>query len=203
MDRMRKARLFNNDRAVTPALSVILIVAITVILAATIGGYAIGVTDDIDQRPTYAALELTFDEEPAAKNVYDEFRWDIELTHTGGDPVDADEIVVQLDHGDQRVTGTLNKTLQAGETVQLILVHNNQGGNTIPSDVKCDDINVACRLAGNEANYPSDDRIHLRMIHGPSETILYEETIGISGAYGIYNGNADGVEITDDELTFA
>jgi hypothetical protein len=42
------------------------------------------------------------------------------------------------------------------------------------------------------------------MIHRPSGTILYEETIGISGTYGIFNGNPEsGVDITDETLTFA
>lgn len=200
---MRKTRLHHDNRGVTPAIGVILVVMITVILAATVGAYAFGVVDEIDEKPTYAALELNFDEEPASKPAYEEFRWQIELTHTGGETVDADEIVVQLNHGNQRVTGTLDRSLQAGETVELVIVHNNQAGNTIPSDLSCDDVNVACRLAGDDGNYPDDNEIYLRMLHGPSETILYEETIGISGSYGIYNGNAADVSITDEELTFA
>jgi len=117
--------------------------------------------------------------------------------------VDADEIVVHLDHGDQRVTGTLNRSLRPGETVELTVVHNNQAGDTIPSDLNCTDVNVACRLAGDEDNYPDDDQVRLQMIHEPSESILYRETIGISGEYGIFNGNPSDIDITDETLTFA
>ena len=194
----------DNSRGATPVVGVILVVAITIILASVIGVYAVGFTEDVGERPAYSSLELNFEEEPASKPDYKRFRWQIKLTHTGGETVDANDIVVHLDHGDQRVTGTLNRSLTAGETVRLVVVHNNQNGNTIPDGLDCDDVNVACRLAGNDGNYPNEDQIQLRMIHEPSNTILYEEEIGISGEYGIFNGNpTSGVDITDENLTFA
>ena len=192
-----------NDRGATPVVGVILIIAITIILASVIGVYAVGFSEDMGERPTYSSLELNFEEEPASKPDYKKFRWQIELTHTGGETVEADDIVVHLDHGDQRVTGTLNRSLTAGETVELVVVHNNQDGNTIPDELDCDDINVACRLAGDDGNFPTEDQIQLRMIHEPSDTILYEEMIGISGNYGIFNGNPTGIDITNETLTFA
>jgi len=194
----------DNSRGATPVVGVILVVAITIILASVIGVYAVGFTEDVGERPAYSSLELNFEEEPVSKPDYKKFRWQIKLTHTGGETVDANDIVVHLDHGDQRVTGTLNRSLTAGETVRLVVVHNNQNGNTIPDGLDCDDVNVACRLAGNDGNYPNEDQIQLRMIHEPSNTILYEEEIGISGEYGIFNGNpTSGVDITDENLTFA
>jgi len=41
------------------------------------------------------------------------------------------------------------------------------------------------------------------MIHEPSNTILYEEMIGISGNYGIFNGDPSDIDITNETLTFA
>ena len=196
-------RGLGDKRAATPAVGIVLIVAITVILGGVVGVFAFGVVDDLGEKPTFAALELTFEEEPASAPDYDEFRWELELTNRGGETVDADEIVVYLDHGNQRVTGTLNRSLRAGETVELTVVHNNQDGNTIPGDVNCTDINVACRLAGDEANYPDDDQIRLQMIHEPSGSILYREQISISGEYGIFNGKPSNIDITDETLTFA
>ncbi|WP_200530908.1 type IV pilin N-terminal domain-containing protein [Halorubrum sp. LN27] len=192
-----------DERAVTPAVGVVLIVAITVVLAGVIGVFAFGIVDDLGERPTFAALDLTFEEEPASAPDYDEFRWDLKLTNRGGETVEADEIVVYLDHGDQRVTGTLNRSLRSGETVDLTVVHNNQDGETIPDGLSCSDVNVACRLAGDEDNYPEDDRVRLQMIHEPSNSILYREEIGISGEYGIFNGNPSDIDITDETLTFA
>jgi flagellin-like protein len=94
----------NSNRGVTPVVGVILIVAVTIILASVISVYALGITDDVSERPTYSVLELNFEEEPASQPAYDKFRWQIELTHTGGETVDADDIIVHLDHGDQRVS---------------------------------------------------------------------------------------------------
>jgi len=200
---MSESRELNNDRGVTPVVGVILIVAITIILASVISVYAVGLSEDVNERPTFSALELNFEEEPASEPNYKEFRWQIELTHTGGEAVDAEDIAVHLDHGDQRVTGTLNRSLTAGETVELVVVHNNQDGTTIPDELDCDDVNVACRLAGDSGNYPNEDQIELRMIHEPSNTILYEEMIGISGQYGIFNGDPSSIDITNETLTFA
>ncbi|WP_423995641.1 type IV pilin [Halorubrum trapanicum] len=194
---------WGSERAVSPVVGVVLLVAITVVLAGVIGVFALGVVDDLGEKPTFAALELTFEEEPASAPQYDEFRWDLELTNNGGETVDADEIVVYLDHGDQRVTGTLDRSLRPGETVGLTVVHNNQGGDTIPEGLDCSDVNVACRLAGDTGNYPDEDRIRLQMVHEPSGSILYREQIGTSGEYGIFNGDPSDIDITDETLTFA
>ncbi|WP_297889415.1 type IV pilin N-terminal domain-containing protein [uncultured Halorubrum sp.] len=193
----------NEGRAVAPAVGVVLLVAITVVLAASVGVFAIGITDDLRERPTFAALDLTFEEAPASAPDYEEFRWEITLTNTAGETVEADEIVVSLDHGEQRVTGTLDRSLRPGESVGLTVVHNNQDGDTIPGDVNCTDVNVACRLAGDDGNYPDADRIRLQMVHEPSGSILYRKQIGIAGSYGIFNGNPDDIDITDETLTFA
>jgi flagellin-like protein len=193
----------NEGRAVAPTVGVVLLVAITVVLAASVGVFAIGITDDLRERPTFAALDLTFEEAPASAPDYEEFRWEITLTNTAGETVEADEIVVSLDHGEQRVTGTLDRSLRPGESVGLTVVHNNQDGDTIPGDVNCTDVNVACRLAGDDGNYPDADRIRLQMVHEPSGSILYRKQIGIAGSYGIFNGNPDDIDITDETLTFA
>jgi len=193
----------DRERAASSVVGIVLLVAITVVLAAVIGVFAIGITDDLGERPAFAALDLTFEEAPASAPDYAEFRWDITLTNTAGETVDADEIVGYLDHGDQRVAGTLDRSLRAGETVRLTVVHNNQDGRTVPAGVNCTDVNVACRLAGDDGNYPDTDRIRLQMVHEPSGSILYREEIGISGSYGIFNGNPDDIDITDETLTFA
>ncbi|CCQ35636.1 DUF1628 domain protein [Natronomonas moolapensis 8.8.11] len=199
-----------NERGVTSVVGVVMIVALTILLASVVGVYAFGLSEDATETPNFAALELEFEEErdvirDNGNKEYGEFLWLIELRHTGGEVVDGEEIVVHLDHGDQRVTGELDGALTAGETVELAVIHNNQNGGYFPDGYEdCDGTNVACRLAGDDGNYPETDRIQLRMIHRPSGTILYEETIGISGTYGIFNGNPEsGVDITDETLTFA
>ena len=199
-----------STRGVTSVVGVVMVVALTIILASVVGVYAFGFSEDATETPNFAALELEFEEErdvidDNGDKKYGKLLWLIELTHTGGEVVDGEEIVVHLDHGDQRVTGEVEGSLTAGETVELAVIHNNQNEGNFPEGYGndgCGGVNVACRLAGDEKNYPDEDRVQLRMIHRPSGTILYEETIGISGNYGIYNGASD-PEISDETLTFA
>lgn len=58
-----KLSKFNTD-GVSPVIGVILMVAITVILAAVIGTFVLGLADDLDQN---AQAAVTFDEEPTGQ----------------------------------------------------------------------------------------------------------------------------------------
>ncbi|PSP81540.1 type IV pilin [Halobacteriales archaeon QS_1_68_20] len=61
----QKVQLFD-DRAVSPVIGVILMVAITVILAAVIGTFVLDLGDSVDQNPQAA---VSFSEDPAANEV--------------------------------------------------------------------------------------------------------------------------------------
>jgi len=53
-----------NEEAVSPVIGVILMVAITVILAAVIAAFVFGMTDNIDpQKEVYATTKMSFDED--------------------------------------------------------------------------------------------------------------------------------------------
>lgn len=194
---MKTERVSGSSRGVAPVIGIILVVAITVILSSVAGVYALGLTDVISDAPAFTALELDFEQEGTGE--YGDMHWKIDVTHTGGDNVDGEDILIHLDHGDQRLTGGLNGTITAGETVRLNVIHNQ---NDDIDDLDCGNINVACRLAGDPGNYPEENKIQLRMIHEPSNTILKEEEIEISELNGIYNGGA-GPDIADETFTFA
>jgi FlaG/FlaF family flagellin (archaellin) len=170
-----------------------------VILAATLTVLVIGFGEKLQEDPTFAVLEVDFYEnETSAGDAYSEFLWEIEVTHTGGQTIDADDIVVHLDHGDQRLTGEINQSITAGETLTLNIVHN----QIDHPNFNCGETNVACRLAGDPGNYPDNNEVRLLMIDEESNTILEEETIAISGDHGIYNG-ASGPDIGDETFIFA
>jgi flagellin-like protein len=85
---MKLKNLINDDDAVSPVIGVILMVAITVILAAVIGTFVLGLGDQLqDTSPT---TSLSFDQ--AAGN--DE---QIEVAHDGGDSLDTDRISFTFD----------------------------------------------------------------------------------------------------------
>lgn len=70
----------------------------------------------------------------------------------------------------------------------MALVHT-QAGTTIPDGLSCAEINVACRLAGDDGHYPETDQIQLRMIREPSGSRRYRERIDISGNHESFNGS--------------
>jgi len=95
---MRFQNLFRTDdeRAVSPVIGVILMVAITVILAAVIASFVLGLGDSQEVSPT-----ATFDFD------YDADDGNLTITHTGGDNIRADEVYVR---GQSINTGSLDGT---------------------------------------------------------------------------------------------
>ncbi|WP_018258129.1 type IV pilin [Halomicrobium katesii] len=77
-------QLFNDDDAVSPVIGVILMVAITVILAAVIASFVLGLGDQTNTTPT---ASFSFD--------YDSDASSVKITHGGGDPIQADELYIR------------------------------------------------------------------------------------------------------------
>ena len=75
---MNFKQLFTEDRAVSPVIGVILMVAITVILAAVIGTFVLGLGDQVSESAPQA--QFTFDDTSSG----------VEVTHDGGDSIDSD-----------------------------------------------------------------------------------------------------------------
>jgi flagellin-like protein len=81
---MNFRKLLTEDRAVSPVIGVILMVAITVILAAVIGTFVLGLGDQVSESA------------PQAQFTFDQNTTDITVTHDGGDTIPADEISVTV-----------------------------------------------------------------------------------------------------------
>jgi flagellin-like protein len=87
-----KAFLFDDDRGVSPVIGVILMVAITVILAAVIAAFVLGLGDTNSTAPS-----VTWDYD------YDSSAQEVEVTMTGGDSFDPARVEFQVD-GSNAVT---------------------------------------------------------------------------------------------------
>jgi flagellin-like protein len=79
---MKLNELFADDDAVSPVIGVILMVAITVILAAVIGTFVLGLGSEVQETP---AAQFTFEETSSDE---------VMITHDGGDPVSRDNLKV-------------------------------------------------------------------------------------------------------------
>jgi len=77
-----KSAFESDDRAVSPVIGIILMVAITVILAAVIGSFVLGLGDSVQSAP-----QATFDYE-TSENASGAVE-NITITHQGGDSIDT------------------------------------------------------------------------------------------------------------------
>jgi len=91
---MKLKQLFKDDDAVSPVIGVILMVAITVILAAVIATFVLGLGEQVSETAPQASMTFEYSETnpsgPAGR---------LSITHDGGDAVKASELVVRGQNG--------------------------------------------------------------------------------------------------------
>ena len=140
---MKLKHLFRNDesdgtRAVSPVIGVILMVAITVILAAVIGTFVLGLGDQVESAPQ-ASFNFDVDDDVDFDDddVFDEVDGDevdgvVEITHRGGDNIDLNTV-------DFRVSGEVDFSVediesdqfQAGDTIRIGFENDEPNGETV------------------------------------------------------------------------
>jgi len=87
MDFKKLLETDDDERAVSPVIGVILMVAITVILAAVIGAFVIGIGDDQEVQPT-ASFNFDFDTDTN----------EVTVSHSQGDTIDQpDSLYISVD----------------------------------------------------------------------------------------------------------
>ena len=109
---MQLKQLLTEDRAVSPVIGVILMVAITVILAAVIGTFVLGLGQNVQSTPQ-ASFSFDFGNNGSAQVV--------NVTHNGGDRLEEGDNTgtVAIAGGVSRETwigGGSNTTITAGDT---------------------------------------------------------------------------------------
>ncbi|WP_380675662.1 type IV pilin [Salinigranum sp. GCM10025319] len=115
---MNLKKLLTEDRAVSPVIGVILMVAITVILAAVIGTFVLGLGDQVST--TSPQAQFSFD--------YDSDADEVTVTHDGGDSIDNSTLEVVNSSGgnetftDDPVSSGSSVTISAtpGNTIRVI-----------------------------------------------------------------------------------
>ncbi|WP_256289232.1 type IV pilin [Halobellus inordinatus] len=109
---MNLKRLFTDDSAVSPVIGVILMVAITVILAAVIGSFVLNLGGSIQQSAPQASFGFEYDE--ATNNTT--------ITHETGDSITASRLNVtstaSLDVVNSTTFEDVGGEISAGDTAQ-------------------------------------------------------------------------------------
>jgi flagellin-like protein len=88
---MQLKQLLNDDDAVSPVIGVILMVAITVILAAVIGTFVLGLGDQVQSTAPQASFSFDYTGSAAA---------DVTITHDGGDAIPQGQLDVSESNSD-------------------------------------------------------------------------------------------------------
>lgn len=112
---MNIQKLVSEDRAVSPVIGVILMVAITVILAAVIGTFVLGLGDSIQTNPT-----ATFDFEKDGTT--------LTVTHDGGDSIPASELSFAGEPVDSTATVTWGSDPVAGGVSADVTLNSSTSG---------------------------------------------------------------------------
>ena len=95
-------------RAVSPVIGVILMVAITVILAAVIGTFVLGLGDQVQE--TAPTAQFSFDAAESGNN------YTVNITHEGGDGGEAGNINVTTEGN---IDQNFNGTVSAGDSADI------------------------------------------------------------------------------------
>ncbi|SMP03645.1 type IV pilin [Halobellus salinus] len=117
--------LFTDDSAVSPVIGVILMVAITVILAAVIGSFVLNLGGSLNDTAPQASFDFDYDTDTNS----------VTITHQSGDTIKADRLnTTGLDGGSNTTAWTNPATgLSSGDTVSAgtsINITNGGSGNT-------------------------------------------------------------------------
>jgi len=128
---MQLKKLLSEDDAVSPVIGVILMVAITVILAAVIASFVLGLGDTADEVQPNSSFSLDDIENEGTEDVI------LTVTLTDGDAIDFEEIVLRgsaldSDFNDDDVDG---ETWNVGQSINI---GDSDGGEVGTDDVDAD-----------------------------------------------------------------
>jgi flagellin-like protein len=115
----------DNERGVSPVIGVILMVAITVILAAVIGAFVLGLGDQVSETAPTATIDYEFDNADG-----------VTLSHEGGAELDNSTISININGSVAPTTGwdgNDDDMISAGDTITL------ESSSALYGDVESDD----------------------------------------------------------------
>ena len=150
---MNITQLFNDDgeRAVSPVIGVILMVAITVILAAVIGTFVLGLGDQVGE----SAPQATFSTEATGFDSTEGEGLTLDIEKTGGADLTSSEVFLSVDgdrYGDANTETDVGEAWQTGETAEW---------------------------TAESEDFAEEDRVNVQLIHGPTGDQIYSTTVTI------------------------
>jgi flagellin-like protein len=116
---MKVKQLFTDDDAVSPVIGVILMVAITVILAAVIATFVLGLGESVSDTAPQASFNADYDESASGSDDLGTTVGDglLTLTHSGGDELEAGNLFVTGGVNSDRQSWTETSQFGDGSTI--------------------------------------------------------------------------------------
>ena len=120
---MNLKKLFTEERAVSPVIGVILMVAITVILAAVVGSFVLGLASDVSENAPTVQIDFNYDSDDES----------VILIHDGGSSFQsADVRLAGADDSEQiRGSGDWDGTVRTGDATDPIALTDADEGDTL------------------------------------------------------------------------
>jgi flagellin-like protein len=146
---MRLKQLFEDDDAVSPVIGVILMVAITVILAAVIASFVLGLGDQNNPAPT---ADFNFNWENTGSS-----SGPLTITHGDGDELSATQTFVRGQNLGgtsgtwQSISGSSPSTISAGQSIEITGVPSNYVANVVWEDPDSDSTSTLSTDRGPDA----------------------------------------------------
>lgn len=119
---MKLKQLVHNDDAVSPVIGVILMVAITVILAAVIATFVLGLGEQISQTSPNASFTFDYSEGGTGSAAIGSGTTGVvTVTHAGGPNIGADQLSIAGDQTGDWTAGSLtaNDDVSAGDSITV------------------------------------------------------------------------------------
>ena len=176
-------------RAVTSVVSTVLLVAVVVVLAATISVYALGATEEI-RSPPPAVSDLSAEYLTGSTTCDTDI---VKLTHRAGDPVDLSETrtIVRLPDSNGKeatITGfpTDGSTLNSADyddPSNILYSSGCVGGAAADGDGRWavgDSFSFKLNSGGGTGDINPGDTIEVIVVHDPSDAVVVRHSIAVS-----------------------
>jgi flagellin-like protein len=163
----------DEERAVSPVIGVILMVAITVILAAVIGAFVLPLGDSVSQTAPQASIGV--DDTDVSSN-------SIVLRHSGGDTIEWDEtnlIVEKEDGASVAWDGSASGAFETADEVNVSTQNASDSGNKSTIKTGPGLVDPADSPDSSSFTFTADERITITMIDRQSGEIIFEREIRV------------------------
>ncbi|WP_440991126.1 type IV pilin [Haloarchaeobius baliensis] len=148
--------MLTDEDALSPVIGVVLIVALTVVLSASVAVFVLGIGSQVTETSPNAVLEYEFAVDGAGNET-------LTLTQAGGNPVDAQYVTVYVDGEVAWAGGSTGSNYVLNGTDEW--ADGLEGGDSLP-------------LETNHTNVDAGDTIRVVWQKGEQSAILAERQVG-------------------------